>query len=322
MRLPTSPSSLIVLTGALALAACTNPNDTGTSPDGSGGNACTVSCGTWTQGPSMPTARTNGVGAAVDNLVYAIAGSTTNLQSTNSVEVLNTTSSQWSPAPSLARNRRSPAAAVVGGTLHVFGGFFAEVPNDVSTVEALVGGSWATRAPMPTFRQGAAAVAQNGLIYVIGGQVQGAAFSTAVDIYNPATNAWSSGAPLPTSRSSATVEAVSGRIYVIGGFGTGGNLTTVEIFDPAQNSWTTGAPMPEASAGAASGAINGLVYTVLGSNKTFAYNPATNSWSRKADFPSTLSPIQGRMGTVAGGKLYVLGGSSNGVLAQVHTFTP
>jgi hypothetical protein len=74
---------------------------------------------------------------------------------------------------------------------------------------------WTAKASMPTTRDGFAAVAVNGKIYVIGGHY-GAYLGTNEE-YDPATDTWTAKASMPTPRSGLAAVAVNGKIYVIGG---------------------------------------------------------------------------------------------------------
>src|SRR6185295_120353 len=104
------------------------------------------------------------------------------------------------------------------------------------------GGTWTTKAPMPTPRVRVGTAVVNGVIYAVGGNAIGV-LST-VEAYDPATNSWISKAPMPTARGEFGISVVNNVIYVIGGT-TGSNyIGTVEAYDPATNTWTTKAPMP------------------------------------------------------------------------------
>ncbi len=112
--------------------------------------------------------------------------------------------SKWEPLPNLSEPRSSHDAAVVGDTLYVVGGwnmqggsksarwhetalawrFSAERPQ------------WQPIAPAPFKRRAIALAAWQGKLYCIGGMQEQGAPTTAVAIYDPATNAWSEGPPL------------------------------------------------------------------------------------------------------------------------------
>jgi hypothetical protein len=121
---------------------------------------------------------------------------------------------------------------------------------------------WSPKAPLPSARNGAAAVAVNNKIYVIGGG--GAGYLATVEEYDPASNTWSPKAPMPTGRAGLAAAAVNTKIYAIGGLGGSGLLTTVEEYDVATNSWNPKPPMPTARYDLAVAAVNDKIYAIGG----------------------------------------------------------
>lgn len=80
------------------------------------------------------------------------------------------------------------------------------------------GGTWTTKADMPTGRMDLSSAVVDGKIYVIGGgAVTGAAPGlSVVEEYNPATDKWTKKADIPTARNAQSSVAMKGKIYVIG----------------------------------------------------------------------------------------------------------
>ena len=108
------------------------------------------------------------------------------------------------------------------------------------------GGTWETKASLPTARYAPSAGVVNDILYIIGGcstSVQGCGDPTAtVEAYNLGTNTWTTVASMPTARGFHASAVVNGLIYVVGGTGAGGSdVSTVEVYDPATNSWSTSA---------------------------------------------------------------------------------
>jgi hypothetical protein len=97
----------------------------------------------------------------------------------------------------------------------------------------------------------AAVVGRDDKIYVFGGaSKQGESGASgvlsAVEVYDPKTNAWSFRKPMPEARDShAGVLAADGKIYLLGGSAGGLNppLRDVLIYDPAGDTWKHGPPM-------------------------------------------------------------------------------
>jgi len=85
----------------------------------------------------------------------------------------------------------------------------------------------------------------------------------------------------------------------------------VDVYDPAEDSWTRkSSDMPTPRRALASCVLNGLIYTISGwgapSPAVEAYDPATDTWARKADIPT---PRAFSTAGVVDGKIYVMGGA-------------
>ena len=198
------------------------------------------------------------------------------------------------------------------------------------------GGSWTTKAPMPTPRQASAAAVVGGILYVMGGST-GHLIQNSVSLteaYDPKTNTWTAKAPMPTPRCCMAAGVVDGVIYVAGGYGRVGALPTLEVYDPKTNAWTIKAPMPTPRYGLAGGAVDGILYAVGGFypgyfNENYdtveAYDPKSDTWTTKAPMPTA----RGFMASaVMDGLIYVTGGfrtvgrEGTEFLASVEVFDP
>jgi N-acetylneuraminic acid mutarotase len=199
-----------------------------------------------------------------------------------------------------------------GFTLWIDGvGFY---PNDI--------GSWRVVAPMPTVRDGLAAVALSGKVYVLGGE-DGKVYPNAVYEYTPETDSWHAVAPMPTARYVLDAVALNGKIYAVGGW-NGNNLNTVEEYTPETNSWRAVAPMPTARRDISAVALNGKIYAIGGQNENNnnapnvveEYTPETNSWRAVAPMLTARASLAA---AVLNGKIYAIGGSG---LSTVEEYTP
>ncbi len=183
--------------------------------------------------------------------------------------------------------------------------------------------SWTTKEPMPTARGGLGVAVVNGKIYAIGG----ANNDTQLDVteeYNPVTDTWTPKASMLTPRSGFAIAVYQNKIYCIGGM-TGDSENYVsgvtgktEVYDPATDRWETKAPMPTPRADLCASIVNGTIYCIGGKqywgvdesyqelNATEAYDPASNSWTKKS--PMSI-PVLGCTSAVLDGKIYVIGGS-------------
>ncbi len=94
--------------------------------------------------------------------------------------------------------------------------------------------------------------------------------------------AWRTLEPMPSARQEISTAVLNGKIYVIAGFtSTGASTNTVEVYDPTTNSWTSAAPIPILTNHNNAAVAAGKLYTFGGtSNRTFLYNPQTNTQHR------------------------------------------
>jgi N-acetylneuraminic acid mutarotase len=185
-----------------------------------------------------------------------------------------------------------------------------------------VTGTWETKSPMPTPKEGITANMVGGKIYVIGGN------SSENLVYDPVTNSWTTKAPIPVkpilySGWSCTSTVVDDKIYVIGIADVSGLPHTFhEIYNPKTDSWNSGAPVPsDGYAYAASGATTGVeapkrIY-VFGADRLFwelslpsfanlAYDLENDSWT--VGVPMLTGRINAAV-AVVNNRLYAIGGS-------------
>jgi N-acetylneuraminic acid mutarotase len=179
------------------------------------------------------------------------------------------------------------------------------------------GGTWETKAPMPTVRWNAAGGVINGKLYVAGGW-SGVSLAT-LEVYDPATNTWATKAPMTTARDGAAGGVINGKLYVVGGdIAQNQKLATLEVYDPAADTWTAKASMRTPRSGPGAAVIDGKLYVAGGcqgwcapvTNVLEVYDPATDTWATKAPLPTA------RGGTdveVVNGLFYVMGGCCGSV---------
>ena len=238
----------------------------------------------------------------------------------------------WQSVGTLISPVRWPAMAVVGNRIYVVGGIRDE-PSEEPVAELQIfdpaTGTVVAGPPMPTPRGGLAVTVLDGRIHAIGGV--GAPsdsigdWSSAHEVYDPATNAWSSRAPLPRATSGHGAVAVPRKIYV-----AGGTALALQVYDPATDSWTTDYAAPEARFGGAVAGRGGKIYLIGGtpccglpSGTTERFDPATGIWEQVASMPTART---GHGVAVVDGIFYVVGGSSTGdataALAANERFVP
>lgn len=146
-----------------------------------------------------------------------------------------------------------------------------------------------------------------------------------VQIESFAGQGWEVITQLPTKRYAFSTAVVDDKIYLIGGslsINRGGpfGLSTVEAYDPQTNTWQKVADMPIPRNYPEVAVVNGLIYVFGGSSakdrkivnmqlpvRVEAYDPATDTWTRKKDMP--VSRINFEL-SVAAEKVYLIGGST------------
>ena len=121
------------------------------------------------------------------------------------------------------------ASATLMNKIYASGGF---VDRSVEVYDPVLD-VWGFLPQMTDVRSGAAGVAFNNKIYVIGGSYGNTnQIHTSVEIFNPATNEWRFGPSLQVRRSGAKAIVYNDKIFVIGGYDGTRRLKTVEVYDP------------------------------------------------------------------------------------------
>ena len=196
---------------------------------------------TWTTKADMPTTANCylSASAVVDGIIYVIGGSAGN-EALSFVEAYDPAADMWTRKADMPTARYSPAACVVDGQIHVFGGDTIWVSDIiVPTVEVYdpATDTWTQATDMPTARKSHTASVVAGRMYIIGGShMLGTSAPPTVDVYDPRTDTWTTAADLPNPKWNHTAAVVDGKIYTIGGKAGPAPpdpvLSTVYEFDP------------------------------------------------------------------------------------------
>lgn len=251
--------------------------------------------GHWTKLAPMPVS-TLGISAAVLGREIIVPDATL---ASNHTFLYDPRSNVWRPGPPLAIGRLSTKLlAASDGAVAMSG--TDQNGHGIATIETLIGGRWKETGSMPFVRDGLAAAAWNGKIYVAGGYDSSPGSVEAVfrdlNEYDSASRRWRPLAPMPTPRFSCTAAAFDGRIYVVGGQGEArapwSAVNAVEAYDPETNAWSAIPPLPKARHHPVVAALGGRLYVVGGSPQgqggTVAvqvYDPGARSWSIYGDEP-------------------------------------
>jgi N-acetylneuraminic acid mutarotase/predicted DNA-binding protein (UPF0251 family) len=224
----------------------------------------------------------------------------------------------WTKKADMPTARFALSTCAVNGKIYAIGGGVEN--NTVTSVVEEYDPStdtWTKKANTPTKRGYTSTCAVNGKIYVMGGTDPNRCFSN-VDEYDPETDTWTKKTNMPTKRDKFAACAVNGKIYAIGGCNNSSFfLSVVEEYDPATDTWTTKTDMPTARAWFGSAVVNDKIYIIGGTlppawtqppiATVEEYDPATDTWTEKADMPTARFSIAA---SAVDGKIYVFGGDN------------
>jgi DNA-binding CsgD family transcriptional regulator len=170
---------------------------------------------------------------------------------------------------------------------------------------------WYPRASVRTARSRMATVAQNNLVYVIGGEVDRAP-SGEVLIYDPRSDGWSEGPAKPTPVMNTGAATAGNVIYVPGGTTAGAIATDrFEAFDLQDRAWQVLPALPKPVAGHAVVAHDNRIYVLGGrtlgglNNEMWVYDIAAERWSPAPAMPTPRSQLAA---TVLNNRIYAIGG--------------
>jgi hypothetical protein len=245
----------------------------------------------WSRIADMPEGVTH-AGIASDGTAVYVAGGylgirpdATQTFGTDHVWRYDLAANTWSSMPALPQARGSGNLAIIGRTLHFFGGAdLSRVDRKEHWTLNLDGGtSWAVAASMVDAATHRGSAVIGGKIYAVGGQkgVDAKAITQrTLQVWDPASpGAWTLLAPLPaltggTGRShiAAGTFAMNGRLMVVGGdrayFTPIANVTS---YDPATNTWKEHTPLPLKRDSAIAAAINGTLFVTTGASSNTSY---------------------------------------------------
>lgn len=312
---------------------------------------------TWTRLADLPVPLTHAQ-AVVDGTRILLVGGfvgTNPAPATADVLAYDTATDAWSSdLPDLPAPRAAGAIALVGRKLHYVGGV---LPDRITTVgDHWVldlddpGAGWDTTShpPLPLGRCHASAVALDGRVLVIGGQIGHDPYPVpwgisypfdvdAVDAYDPASGTWSAlaDAPSPRSHNEPSTFVHQGRVWSLGGQDSIANvkaLDEVVTYDPVSNAWTSLDPLPHGLFAPAAGIVDGWLVVATGTDDASG-PPAASAHARRWGTevgcldaaPATLSlalggsqTLQLDAGATHGGLFYILLGSAAGTFPGVR----
>lgn len=190
----------------------------------------------WSDGPAIPAERRRGAGGAVvhDGLIYIVGGNSRGHMSgyVPWLDVLDPATGQWTALADAPHARDHFHAAVIDGRIYAAGGRRSSHdtgegmnltvgPVDVYDIAS---GRWTTLdQPIPTQRAGAATVAVDGELLVMGGEsVAQVAAHAEVERLDPATGRWTRETPLPQGRHGTQAVVLDDLVWIAAGSGNRG----------------------------------------------------------------------------------------------------
>lgn len=131
------------------------------------------------------------------------------------------------------------------------------------------------------------------------------------------TSSWYDVRQMPFDSADLTAASLNKKYYLIGGYNNSATdpLATMYSYDPYTDRYELKAPMPTKRWGQIAGVMGGKIYVFAGSGVGYesvraneVYDPATNTWTRRADAPAEISR-QGLTGCTDGNTMYLQYGS-------------
>jgi N-acetylneuraminic acid mutarotase len=191
--------------------------------------------------------------------------------------------------------------------------------------------SWTTRATSPIPRSEALGLAADGKLYVFGGFNVSLQATARSDVYEPTSNSWRRISDMPEALTHTPLVRDGDTIWFIGGFlgdHPGPSINRVWVYSISGDSWRAGPPLP-APVGAGTAAIVGrTLHAIGGTNRQNGqYSDVTSHYALDLDNPSAgwrslaaLPVARNHLGGIAlNGKIYVIGGQSNGAENSTNT---
>lgn len=197
----------------------------------------------WRARAAMPTARSAGAAAVLNNRIYVAGGRPPR---GHDFAVYDPAAGRWTVLPELPTARNHLVVAALRGRIFVAGGRFdagsASPTTDIVEVYDPGTRQWSTAAPMPGKRGGINGGVANGCLHVLGGEGNREAANgmfTWHEIYNPGSDSWSRLADMPIPMHGVTgLPFIDGLLFYAGGArGQGGNGRSdlLQTFQPAMN---------------------------------------------------------------------------------------
>lgn len=237
----------------------------------------------------------------------ATAGTTIAAAPSPSATVARSSAVEQRPEASLPQPREELAAAALGPTLYVIGGYDA-AGHDTNTVFVHTSAGWSNGPPLPVRLDHPSAAVLADRLYVAGG-FSAAGSSRAV--YRLVGDRWEAVAPMRHARGGLSLVSADDRLYALGGRDATVSIAAAEVYDPVSNLWSDLPAMPQARHHMAGFAYQGMACGAGGkfpyTARVDCFDPTAGTWRRLPDLPQ---PTSGAGAAVIDGQVVVVGGES------------
>ena len=204
---------------------------------------------TWTDLPSMPTARINCSCTVVDDDIYIIGGELENEKSsTKKCMVFHTMTKKYSTIPPMKFCTDKHESIAVGKCIYVFGGYRAKGTTQIYDTETQ---KWTVKSSMNIPRYSFTSAVIGNTIYAIGGMKDYAIgkvknvpkyhrYVETMEEYDIEADKWTiSQQKMKNRRAGGSAVVIGGStIKVIGGYDEKGIITAIESFDTLHQKWS------------------------------------------------------------------------------------
>jgi N-acetylneuraminic acid mutarotase len=253
----------------------------------------------WIDLPDYPMKVMDNAVGELDGKVYSAGGRDLGRELTEGF-VYDPADESWSPIADLSEPLLAAAGAVIDDKFYVAGGWPPLSQGSRRTyIYDPETDAWSTGADAPFIFAAAGRAVLDGQLYIVGGCTNNC-FLDRVHRYDPAGDTWEGLPDYPVATSHLACAGIAGQAYCTGGTRAGGVVwNRTYAYDPATDSWTRKADLPIQLWGMShtassdrlivSGGVTGGA-TDIGSgaqvnptaltNESFAYEPATDTWTR------------------------------------------
>jgi subtilisin family serine protease len=242
----------------------------------------------WVAATEYPNRIMDNAVGELGGLVYSVGGVDGDVITANGYRY-DPGAKAWSAIADLPEGRQNAAAAFIGDTFYVSGGWDPTVHATASTFGYdRRTNTWTRLADGPTAQAASGRAVLDGKLYLVGGCTN-ACDSTDVRRYDPASDTWAVLANYPEPGGHRACGALDGKLYCAGGVKRAGVTSqSTYAYDPVANTWTKKANLPIELWGMAYTASYGKLLVSGGitegaiTNEGFSYDPVTDRWSALA----------------------------------------